>query len=184
MKFIITEEQNLKLDTNKFKQLMFKYWDKFGGKVDDQMILSLGLRGFINSGRLYWYELYEWLIDWRGELESQKYCKELLSGSHNVNEFEPFGGYDFNFVFENFEWFDSTEVRYLGVYCIVDDIKGEVELTMVGGETVNLEDALLNEEYGWEIKNEVEDGVSEWLNEIKKMTGYEFAVQIKFKSSL
>ena len=55
---------------------------------------------------------------------------------------------------------------------------------MVGGETVNLEDALLNEEYGWEIKNEVEDGVSEWLNEIKKMTGYEFAVQIKFKSSL
>ena len=48
---------------------------------------------------------------------------------------------------------------------LVDDLNGEVTLIMTGGETMNLKDALNDEEIGWEIENEIGDTIFDFLRE-------------------
>ena len=36
---------------------------------------------------------------------------------------------------------------------------------MVGGETMNLKDAVENEEYGWEIQNEIYECIDDFLKD-------------------
>lgn len=159
MKFIITE--------SRYKNILFRYWDKFGGEINRQFILNFGLD---NSGNDITYEeAYKYLIEWRGEKESKELANTLLlQNPHHINEY---GGYDFFFeVTDIKKWGLNDDEPFVTVKVKVDDLGGEV--TLFDGNTYNLLDALNNEEYGWEIQDEVNWGIDEYFKKnITSKTG-------------
>lgn len=185
MKFIISEDQNRKItELSNFKKLFFKYWDKHGpsiSKINDVFSAFY----LVKNNSIDKYDLNKWLVEWRGLDETIQYIKQLMGGEHNVNEFETFGSYDFNFTFDNYKFEEDKErpgVYYLHCDCYVDDINGIVELINIGGESYSIEDAINNNDYGWEIKSEVDWGVKEWVKHIEDKTGVDIYYYITFKS--
>lgn len=182
MKFIVTEDQHSKMyDLSKLKNAIFRFWDKMGGTIKGLNVI-FSIPRLIEKHRIEKFEINKWLIEWRGgEKETIGYIKEKLKGSHNVNEFSDFGGYDFNFIFENVSVSNTIEPSLFGV-CIVDDLNGSVNLIAADGDHLTLADALNNDDYGWEIKSEVDWGIQEWLTNITDTTGFEILYDLKFKS--
>ena len=95
MKIIITESS--------YKNVLFRYWDKFGGDINRQFILNFGLDN--NSNDITYDQAYKYLIEWRGEKESKELAKTLLlQNPHHINDF---GGYDF--------FFEVTDIKKWGL---------------------------------------------------------------------
>ena len=156
MKLIITE--------SKYRKIVFKYFDKVGGEIDENFISFFSLDG---SGLTY-DQAYKYLIEWRGEEESKELTKTLLlKNRHHINEY---GSYDFFFeVFDVSDWDLDDSRPNVVVKVKVDDMAGTVE---INGTNISLEDALDNEDYGWEIKDEVSWGIDEYfMKNIKPKTG-------------
>ena len=150
MKIIITESH--------YKNILFRYWNKFGGDVDRQFVLNFGLD---NPGNDITYDqAYNYLIEWRGEKESKELAKTLLlQNPHHVDDF---GGYDFFFeVTDISEWRLDNRKPNIVVKVKVNDLSGTVDL--IDGDHKTLEDALSNDEYGFEIDDEINWGVEEYF---------------------
>ena len=158
MKIIITESS--------YKNILFRYWDKFGGDINKQFILNFGLD---NSGNDITYDQsYKYLIEWRGEKESKELTKTLLlQNQHHINNF---GGYDFFFeVTDIKKWGVNDDEPFVTVKVKVDDLAGSVD---IGGNDKTLEDALDNDEYGWEVEDEVNWGINDYFKDkITSKTG-------------
>ena len=158
MKIIITESS--------YKNILFRYWDKFGGDINKQFILNFGLD---NSGNDITYDQsYKYLIEWRGEKESKELAKTLLlQNQHHINNF---GGYDFFFeVTDIKKWGVNDDEPFVTVKVKVDDLAGSVD---IGGNDKTLEDALDNDEYGWEVEDEVNWGINDYFKDkITSKTG-------------
>ena len=143
MKIIITE--------SRYKNILFRYWDKFGGDINKQFILNFGLDN--NSNDITYDQAYKYLIEWRGEEESKELAKTLLL--QNPHHIDDFGGYDFFFeVTDISNWDLNNYEPNVVVKVKVDDLGGSV--TLMDGEDKTLEDALDNDDYGWEIESEVD----------------------------
>ncbi len=83
MKFIITE--------SKYKNIIFRYFDKFGGDINRQFILNFGLDNENND--ITYEQAYKYLIEWRGIEESKNLANTiLLQHPHHIDDF---GGYEF-----------------------------------------------------------------------------------------
>ena len=75
MKFILTE--------SKYKNILFRYWDKNGGAVDKTFISLFGLD---NNSDLTYDQAYKYLIEWRGEKQSKELAKTLLlQNPHHID---------------------------------------------------------------------------------------------------
>ena len=159
MKIIITE--------SRYKNILFRYWDKFGGDINKQFILNFGLDN--NSNDITYDQAYKYLIEWRGEEESKELAKTLLlQNPHHIDEY---GGYDFFFeVTDIKKWGVNDDEPFVTVKTKVDDLGGEVSL--LNGEDRTLADALSDEDYGWEVEDEVNWGVNDYFKEkITSKTG-------------
>lgn len=64
MKYLITESS--------FKNILFRYWNKVGGTIDDIFFKFLGLNKKDSS------HINKYLIEWRGEDETKNLTKKLL----------------------------------------------------------------------------------------------------------
>lgn len=143
MKFILTE--------SKYKNILFRYWDKTGGKVDKTFISLFGLDN--SDSDITYDQAYKYLIEWRGEKQSKELAKTLLL--QNPHHIDDFGGYDFFFeVTDIRNWELNDDEPNVVVKVKVDDLGGSV--TLMDGEDKTLEDALDNDDYGWEIESEVD----------------------------
>jgi hypothetical protein len=143
MKLIITE--------SKYKNILSRYWDKTGGKVDKTFISLFGLDD--NNNDINYNQAYKYLIQWRGEKQSKELAKTLLL--QNPHHIDDFGGYDFFFeVTDIRNWELNDDGPNVVVKVKVDDLGGSV--TLMDGEDKTLEDALDNDDYGWEIESEVD----------------------------
>jgi hypothetical protein len=143
MKLIITE--------SKYKNILSRYWDKTGGKVDKTFISLFGLDD--NNNDITYDQAYKYLIQWRGEKESKELAKSLLL--QNPHHIDDFGGYDFFFeVTDIRNWELNDDEPNVVVKVKVDDLSGSV--TLMDGDDKTLEDALDNDDYGWEIEGEVD----------------------------
>jgi hypothetical protein len=154
MKIIITESH--------FKNTIFKFFDKFGGEIDTLFIDNF--RVDRNDPIVNYETAYKYLIEWRGEEESKELAKTLLL--QNRHHIDDYGGYDFFFeVVGISNWYlDSSEPNVV-VKIKVDDLAGTVN-------NISLEDALDNDEYGWEIDDEVNWGIDEYFKKnITSKTG-------------
>jgi hypothetical protein len=158
MKFIITE--------SKYKNTMFKFWDKFGGQVDELFIGAFGLDNPNND--ITYDQAYKNLIEWRGEEESKELTKTLLL--QNPHHIDNYGSYDFFFEvtdIKNWE-LDNDEPNVI-VDVNINILDGEVTIS---GETFKLDEALNNEDYGWEVADEVNWGINDYFKEnITSKTG-------------
>ena len=159
MKLIITE--------SKYKNIIFNYFNKFGGEIDTQFISMFKLDD--RTGMISYEEAYKYLIEWRGEEESKELAKTLLlQNPHHINDF---GGYDFFFeVTDIKKWGLNDDAPFVTVKVKVDDLGGEV--TLFDGNTYNLSEELKDEEHGWEIGDEVNWGINDYFKEkITSKTG-------------
>ena len=157
MKLILTE--------SKYKNILFKYWDKMGGKVDKTFISLFGL----DDSDITYDQAYKYLIEWRGEKQSKELAKTLLL--QNPHHIDDFGGYDFFFeVTDIRNWELNDDEPNVVVKVKVDDLGGSV--TLMDGEDKTLEDALDNDDYGWEVEGEVNWGINDYFRDnITTQTG-------------
>lgn len=176
MDIFINETQEKKLkEFLILKKILFKYWDKFGPSADYNILRYLGGTNynFINKqlGSITMDDIKYFLYEWLGEEVAINKTKEFLK----INEFtiDDCGGYDFKFKITKIHPNNENEIL---VDLIVDDINGKVALIMTDGEVKNLSDAINNEDYGWEVNNEIEDCIWEFFN--NKIT-YKTGVTIK-----
>ena len=124
MKFILTE--------SKYKNILSRYWDKTGGKVDKTFISLFGLDNNID---LTYDQVYKYLIEWRGEKESKELAKTLLL--QNPHHIDDFGGYDFFFeVTDIRNWELNDDEPNVVVKVKVDDLGGNV--TLMDGDNKTL----------------------------------------------
>jgi hypothetical protein len=159
MKLIITE--------SKHKSVVFKYFDKFGGEVDNQFINMFKLDD--RTGMVSYDDAYKYLIEWRGEEESKELAKTLLlQNPHHIDEY---GGYDFFFEVDDIDYWELDEKKPNVVVSVkVNDLSGTV--TVSNGENRTLEDALNDDDYGWEIDSEVNWGINDYFKDkITSKTG-------------
>ena len=159
MKFILTE--------SKYKNILFRYWDKTGGKVDKTFISLFGLDN--SDSDITYDQAYKYLIEWRGEKQSKELAKTLLL--QNPHHIDDFGGYDFFFeVTDIRNWELNDDEPNVVVKVKVDDLGGDVSL--LNGEDKTLADALSDEDYGWEVEDEVNWGVNDYFKgKITSKTG-------------
>jgi hypothetical protein len=153
MKLIITESI--------YKNTIFKFFTKFGGEIDNQFIDMFRLDS--NNSILTYDEAYKYLIEWRGIEESKNLANTiLLQNPHHIDDF---GGYDFFFeVTDIKKWGVDDDKPFVTVKVKVDDLAGNVSL--MNGDYKTLEDALSNEDYGWEIEDEVNWGINDYFKEV------------------
>jgi hypothetical protein len=118
-----------------------------------------------------------WLREYLGET-SMGIMKKFFSESKHI--IDDCGGYNFIFTIDNYR----RDGHQFEITLTVDDINGSVDLIMTGGGEHNLRDAINNEEYGWEVDNEVEDCIYDYLIEkIENTTGFSFVIEkIKYQS--
>lgn len=153
MKLIITESL--------YKNTIFKYFDKFGGDIDNQFINMFRLDR--DNSIVTYDQAYQYLIEWRGIKESKNLANTILL--QNPHHIDNFGGYDFFFeVTDIKKWGVDDDVPFVTVKVKVDDLSGEV--TIMDGNTYNLSDALGNDEYGWEIEDEINWGIDDYFKEV------------------
>jgi len=158
MKLILTE--------SKYKNIIFNYFNKFGGEIDNQFINMFKLDAI--SGIIDYEEANKYLIEWRGEEESKELAKTLLlQNPHHMNDY---GGYDLFFeVIDIDNWDLDYRKPNVVVKVKVDDLLGTVE---IDGNNFSLEDALDNDDYGFEIEDEVNWGIDEYFKKnIRSKTG-------------
>jgi len=189
MKFIITENQlshfeNHTQKLEKLKNLFFKFWDRSGPKIDDDTLKFFGFdRGLTKIGDtpINVHNLRRFLREWHGENKAMLIALKMLDGqTFSIGQDYKCGGYDFDFKITSV--IGNEEFGQIDVSVQVDTKNGSVELIMVGGEIENLNDAINNEEYGWEIKGEISDCILDILTDkVTNTTGYEIVVEhLKF----
>jgi hypothetical protein len=153
MKLIIAESV--------YKNTIFKFFTKFGGEIDSQFIDMFRLDS--NNSILTYDEAYKYLIEWRGIEESKNLANTILL--QNPHHIDNFGGYDFFFeVTDITKWGVDDDAPFVTVKVKVDDLSGNVSL--MNGDYKTLEDALSNEDYGWEIEDEVNWGINDYFKEV------------------
>ena len=78
---------------------------------------------------------------------------------------------NYRFKFQITDWsVNGNEIR---IKCWVDVDNGSVVLIHdENGEERSLDDVLHNDDYGWEIRQEVEDCIGDWINDNIKLSYY------------
>jgi hypothetical protein len=156
MKLIITE--------SKHKNIIFKFFDKMGGDINEDFISFFGLD---NRSELTYDQAYKYLIEWRGEEESKELAKTLLL--QNPHHIDDYGGYDFFFEVIDIDNWRLDEGNVV-VTVKVNELSGTVDL--IDGDHKTLDDALNNEDYGWEVDDEINWGIDEYFKKnITSKTG-------------
>lgn len=181
MNYIITETQKNALEEyNLVKKIFFKYWDRMGPDASKETISRLFATdpyGRINTGKsiLHKANVQDMLKEWYGIDKAFEIAKEmLLNKVHSIGDEFRCGGYVFDFKVTNFvdrskndNWRSDIDINV-----VVDSDNGKVTLVMTDGVTYNLGDAWSNEDYGWEIDNEIAECIYDYFyDKITEKTG-------------
>ena len=180
MNYIITENQKSILDDYNFvKKIFFKYWDKLGPEINKDVISRLFASdpyGKIRVGNsiITMSEIQNMLKEWYGIDKAIETAKEiLLNKTHRIGDEFPCGTYVFDFKVTNLinrtksiDWESDISVNVA-----IDSENGEV--TIAGDdETYSLADAWDNEDYGWEVDDEIQSCISDYFHKyITEKTG-------------
>lgn len=108
----------------------------------------------------------EWFREYLGPKAKQIIDSILGKKEHHISS----GGYNFDIVIESYD-IDSNDIS---IICKVLP-GGTVSLIMDGERTLDIEDAVNDEEIGWEIEGEINDCIIDFLYknlQIRDKTGY------------
>lgn len=155
MKILITEEQ---LDDVR-KKLLRKIWS-VKPYFEEAYLTSVGIKGWRDRDKAM-----GWFSEFIGDEVIDKILEEKLGGYNLRVEC---GTYDFEFDIVDYSLYSETvgmDKEYvqliLEVDCKVDVVRGTV---VIDGEEMSLDDALHNEEYGWEVSGEVVGCISDYIS--------------------
>jgi hypothetical protein len=108
----------------------------------------------------------DWFREYLGPKAIQIVDSILRNKEHHISA----GGYNFDIVIEGYD-IDTDDIN---IRCEILP-GGEVSIIMDDGRTLNLEDAVNDEEIGWEIKGEIRDCIEDFFYknlQIRDKTGY------------
>jgi hypothetical protein len=155
MKILITEEQ---LEDVR-KKLLRKIWS-VRPYWDEAYILSVGIKNDWKARD----KAIGWFAEFIGDEKIEKILEDNFGGYNlRVNNC---GTYDFEFDIVDYTLYDENEGTdeiihlVIEVDCKVDKKRGKVE---IDGEEMSLDDALSNDEYGWEVSGEVIGCISDYI---------------------
>lgn len=180
MKFIITEEQDDLLQSHdKVRKMFFKFWDRNGPRIDEDTLKLFGFQrgtAMIGITPMNVYNVRRFLREWYGETKALMIAREMLDGqTFSIGKGFRCGGYNFDFKIVGLE--GSEDFGQIDVSVEVDVTNGYVDLIMDDGRRENLETALGNDDYGWEVEGEISDCIFELLtSKITNTTGYEISI--------
>lgn len=169
MKFVIKEDQ---LNPDLVKKMFFKYWTKYGPKLDDGVFSLIGAKS--NNSR-YFNAARGWLIEFLGgEDVAQDLAEEILDSI--PNRVTDCGSYNFEFYVEMVE---STGSEFWTIYCYVDP-EGKFTHIETGREYTLKELSDENPDWAWEVNEEMAECISELIEdkEFVARTGIDFQVII------
>ena len=147
------------------KKMFFKYWDKFGGSVDENFFKLFGFK-YNKLDNVNQSEVYRYLAEWMGEEKAFEKFKTLIEENpHTINDC---GGYNFEYELDIDEFDQSTLNVFLNVKVLAG---GTVELIMVGGDTLDISDAIRDEEIGFEIESEIQECIYDDIMNFTNQTG-------------
>lgn len=166
MNILINEQQYDNLtNTIRYKKMFFKYWDKFGGVADDNFFKLFGFsKGRVEN--ISKNDAYRFLVEWMGPEKAYKKFKSLVD--ENPHKIRNCGGYNFDYEMEVDEYDQSSQNVYLNVKVLPG---GTVNLIMVGGDVMDIEDAVKDDEIGYEIQQEIQDCIYENIDVFTSNTG-------------
>lgn len=181
MRVIITEDQLEYLkERETYKKVIFKYWDKVKPEITEEMLSFFGI-GKFRAGKkstISTTDVQNFLREYLGINKA----KEIAYNFLKIKEYiiDSCGGYNFNFTIDKYVY-DETEFE---LTITVDDLNGKVVLINVDGNEVKLKTARDNEHYGWEIDEEIEDCIYDYISKnIEDKTGLSFVIDsVKYKS--
>lgn len=113
----------------------------------------------------------EWFREYLVPNAKQIIDSILRKKEHNISS----GGYNFDIVIESYD-IDSGDIN---IKCKILP-GGTVSIIMDDGRTLDIEDAVNDEEIGWEIKGEISDCIEDFFYknlQIRDKTGYEIDVE-------
>lgn len=176
MKYVITESQHIKLTENLNTETINKVstnWFKKQIKQGEDPHIDGSLLMFLNV-KMYEHEylrLLDVLRSFLGDAAAQV-LESKSEKTYDTNDYPNIsGGYDFKFIISG-KQIEGTQVLF-----DIDILPGGEVTLITDGETLNLDDALNDEDMGFEIQSEVDDVIYSILNkEISHYTGYAFAV--------
>jgi len=101
-----------------------------------------------------------------GEIEKRLYDIIKIGKDFEINDC---GNYEFTFQITDWS-VDNGEIR---IKCWLDSENGTMSFIHdENGEERSLDDVLHNDDYGWEIRMEVEDCIGDWINDNIKLNYY------------
>ena len=180
MKIIISEHQFNFLnesDVNRNIEAIKKYW-KSELKKGNQIRFNkdeLEYWGIIKtSDKMHAQLAFQTLV---GDEEfAEKFINKLLNKTFSTKDFSDriVGGYDFEWIITQMNYQDFDFFLYGQTLP-----GGTVSLIMMDGRNLTLQEALEDEDIGWEIQEEVNNVVQDCMNEIiLPATGYDVEVPV------
>ena len=178
MKIIVTESQFEILKEsyqNKGVDAVVKYWKKElekGNEIrfDFHELEYWGITEF--SDKLHAQTAFQELVG--DEVFAKKFIEKLVNKKFSTKDFSDrsVGGYDFEWVINYMEYRDYD-------FWLWGKTFPGGSVTLMDGRHLSLDEALDNEEIGWEIQEEVNDVVQDCMNEIiTPVTGYDISVPL------
>lgn len=170
MKILITEKQLIKLKESKesleyIKAPLFKYWNTKGFDTSQSVLKLFGIE---DNPSL----LLKWMIEWYGGYEE---LSNILEQYSNKVYRCQLGTYDFKFKVSNFRLSGDLNIDELENFWFDAEVdgNGEVYIDQGDGNIVdNVYDAHSNEDYGWEVDEEMKEGINlKMFIEITTKTG-------------
>jgi len=151
------------------KSIMIKMWNEDSETINRTQLQMLCI---LNYPQVIKAE--EWFREYLGPKANQIIDSILRKKEHHISS----GGYDFDIAIESYE---IDEGHYtVDIKCKVLP-GGEVSIIMGDGRTLDLEDAVNDEEIGWEIKVEISDCIEDYIYkdlQIRNKTG--FSIEVEF----
>ena len=176
MEIKITENQLDKvIKIDGLKKTFFKYWDKTGGTIDNTLFSLFGFKNKrlnVDDITVTEDQIRNWLIEWRGDEQTNQLAEKILN--QNPYHIDDCGGYDFEFDVWDYKIIDNNVELTL----LVNDTRGRVVLVMTDGSIMNLKDARTQEDFGWEVENEIQDCLYDFFSvNLSDKVGYSFVFE-------
>ena len=145
------------------KNIMLKIWE------DEPTIIKEKMNNLCIFNNKQILKVRNWLIEYLGPKAKEIINEILLNKEHHILK----GGYDFHIKVDGYDIDDI--LPEIDINCII--LGGSVTLINSGSE-MEIEDAIKDDQIGWEIKFEVEDSIVDSFSDIiLKNTGYRVNIQ-------
>jgi hypothetical protein len=152
------------------KNILLKMW-KEEPSIDNNRLSALNIFTYQQMKKVD-----EWFREYLGPKANQIIDLILRNKEHHILD----GGYDFDITIESYDIQESNDD--INIRCKILP-GGEVSIIMGDGRTLDLEDAVNDEEIGWEIKGEINDCIEKYFYtnlQIRDKTGHNIYVLYTF----